>query len=86
MTKNREIVGNVVFIGFFCSYFLDLAFLQLELLAKPLRRGLNTVVDVLRLGALALSRGLLASGAAANDLGDGGSPLLGGDALRRKVL
>lgn len=35
--------------------------LQLQLLAEPLRRRLNTIVEVLGLGALALSGWLLAT-------------------------
>ena len=35
--------------------------LQLQLLAEPLRRRLNTLIEVLGLGALALSGWLLAT-------------------------
>ena len=60
--------------------------LQLELLVEPLGSSLNTLVEVLRLGTLALSCRLLTTRAATNDLGHGSSPLLGSDTLVLEVL
>lgn len=60
--------------------------LQLQLFAEPLRRSLNTLVNLLWLGALTLSRGLFATGPTTDDFGHGRRPVLGGDALGREVL
>ena len=62
--------------------YTNLPLLDLELLIQLLGRSLDTLVDLLRLRAVALSRGLLAARSAADNLGHGRGPLLGGHALR----
>jgi hypothetical protein len=59
--------------------------LDLELLLEPLRGRRNSLVDLLRLLALTLSRGLLATRLTAYDLRDDGGPFVGLDVLCKRL-
>lgn len=60
--------------------------LNLQLLAQPFSRSLDTIIDALGFRALALAHGLLSTRLAANNLRHRRGPVFGGDALRGEVL